>query len=114
MIDLSKLPPSLAETIAEVVPQLVGGRDTVHLARKLIEYLTAYVNDWERLPAEEVFILTLPAHLGLVAIAREQPWKLRAAVESYVDSRCDDEALDCQFDHVIERLLEEAMELAQS
>lgn len=113
MIDLSKLPPMLAATIAEVVPQLVGGRDTVHLARKLIEYLTAYANDWERLPAEEVVNLNLPAHLGLVALAREQPWKLRAAVESYVESRCDDEALDCEFAPVIERLVAEALELAE-
>ena len=103
----------LAATIAEVVPQLVGGRDTVHLARKLIEYLTAYANDWERLSAEEIVNLTLPPHLGLVALAREQPWKLRAAVESYVESRCDDEALDGDFYEVIERLVVEAMELAQ-
>lgn len=81
VVDLSKLPPMLAATIAEVVPQLVGGRDTVHLARKLIEHLIAYANDWGRLPATEVINLTLPAHFGLVALAREQPWKLRAAVQ---------------------------------
>ncbi|BBO32315.1 hypothetical protein PLANPX_1927 [Lacipirellula parvula] len=102
----------LAATIAEVVPQLVGGRDTVHLARKLMDYLIAYANDWERLPAEEIVNLALPAHLGLVALAREQPWKLRAAIESYVESRCDYEALDGDLDPVIERLVAEAMELA--
>lgn len=110
------LPPGLAETFAEVIPTLTGSRESVYFARKLIHDLSIYAQAWDELTPDEVRKMELPPHKGLIAIARNQPWKLHQAIQEYLEVRLDEEAqalyMDGHFDSVLERLVNEAVYLA--
>lgn len=110
------LPSELAKTFAEVIPTLIGGRESVYFARKLIRAVNIYAEAWDELTPVEVYRMELTPHKGLVRIARDQPWKLYQAVQEYVESRLDEEAqdlyMDGRFDAVLERLVNEARDMA--